>query len=146
MAPKRSEGVARIVSGVGFDETLAAIAASFKEHGIRVFARIDQAAAAADENLSMPPTVLIVAGSPAAGTPVMLANPDVGIDLPLKVLVREDRNGRVSVTLNRTSFLADRHHLRPDLVAALEGFERLVLATLRSTRSAGTDTSSGTAP
>jgi uncharacterized protein (DUF302 family) len=136
MAPKRSEGVATIVSGVGFDETLAAIAASFKEHGIRVFARIDQAAAAADENLSMPPTVLIVAGSPAAGTPVMLASPDVGIDLPLKVLVREDRKGRVSVTLNRTTFLADRHHLRPDLVAELEGFERLVLATLRSTRSA----------
>ena len=143
MAPKRSEGVVRVVSGVGFDETLAVISACLKEHKIRVFARIDQAAAAADEGLSMPPTVLIVAGSPAAGTPVMLARPDVGIDLPLKVLVREDRNGRVSVTLNRTTFLADRHHLPPDLATALEGFERLVLATIRSTRGAATGTSSG---
>jgi uncharacterized protein (DUF302 family) len=138
VASKRSEGVVRVVSGVGFDETIAAIAAGFKEHGIRVFAQIDQAAAAADANLSMPPNVLIVAGSPAAGTPVMVARPDVGIDLPLKVLVREDRKGQVSVTLNRTSFLADRHHLNPDLVAALEGFERLVLATIRSTRNART--------
>ena len=38
----------------------------------------------------MPPTKLLIFGSPKAGTPLMLAAPSIAIDLPLKILVWED--------------------------------------------------------
>ena len=43
----------------------------------------------------MPPTKLVIFGNPKAGTPLMLASPGIAIDLPLKILVAEDANGRV---------------------------------------------------
>jgi uncharacterized protein (DUF302 family) len=62
---------------------------AFADHGIKVFATIDQQAEAAAAGLTMPPTTLIIFGNPKAGTPLMLAQPRSGLDLPLKVLVSE---------------------------------------------------------
>jgi len=46
------------------------------------------------------PTKLLIFGNPKGGTPVMLAAPTVAIDLPLKILIGEDDQGKVWISYN----------------------------------------------
>ncbi|WP_414451406.1 DUF302 domain-containing protein [Burkholderia sp. 22PA0099] len=93
----RRDAVTTWPSGVGFDATLARLRDALAERGLRIFAEIDQAAAAADAGMTMPPTVLILFGNPTAGTPVMLREPRAAVELPLKLVVRQTADGRVEV-------------------------------------------------
>lgn len=113
-----------------FAGTVQRLLDAFAARGIKVFATIDQQAEARSVGLDMPPTTLIVFGNPKAGTPLMLANPAVGVDLPLKLLVSEARPGEVSVLFTPAAALIERHALPPELAANLEPAERLVAAVL----------------
>ena len=64
----------------------------------------------------MRPTKLVVFGSPKAGTPLMLAAPSVAIDLPLKLLVWEDGDGKTWISFNDPEYLRERHHIPPELL------------------------------
>ena len=119
-------GVLRFHSPYAFEQTVQRLHAVFAERGIKVFASIDQQAEAAAVGLSMPPTTLILFGNPKAGTPLMLANPVAGIDLPLKVLVTELEPGRVEVLINSAAYLIERHALPQALEANLLPAEGLI--------------------
>jgi uncharacterized protein (DUF302 family) len=81
------------------------------ERGIRVFARIDFSADAARAGLAMPAEQLLIFGNPRAGTPLMLAAPTVGLDLPLKALVFEDDAGECWIAYNDPLYIVRRHGL-----------------------------------
>jgi uncharacterized protein (DUF302 family) len=87
--------------------------------GMKVFARIDQAAEARAVGLSMPPAVVLLFGNPRAGTPLMIARPTVAIDLPLKALVWEDARGETWLSYNTPTFLVARHGLDEALASKL---------------------------
>jgi uncharacterized protein (DUF302 family) len=70
-------------------------------------------------------------GKPTVGAAVMLAAPLAALDIPLKVLVWEDRNGAVSVSYNSPGFLAERHHLEGALRAPFDAVESIVEALVR---------------
>jgi uncharacterized protein (DUF302 family) len=76
----------------------------------------------------MRPTRLLIFGSPRAGTPLMLAAPSVAIDLPLKILVWEDTEGKVWVSYNSPAYLQERHGFPPDLVQNIAAVEALAMA------------------
>ncbi|MEX3526823.1 MAG: DUF302 domain-containing protein [Burkholderia sp.] len=84
-------------SSHAFADTLARLRGALADKGLRIFAEIDQAAAAADSGLAMPATVLILFGNPKAGTPVMLRHPLASIELPLRLVVRQAEDGSVRV-------------------------------------------------
>jgi uncharacterized protein (DUF302 family) len=69
-------------------------------------------------------TVLVIFGSPAAGTPVMVAAPLAALDLPLKVLIWADGE-QTSVSYYEPGALAARHNLSPDLAQNLAGINAL---------------------
>jgi uncharacterized protein (DUF302 family) len=127
-----SNGLVSLPSPFAFEETVQRLLAALAEHGIKVFVVIDQRAEAVAVGLSMPPTTLILFGNPKAGTPVMLAHPASGIDLPLKALVVESEPGHVEVVMNTAAYLIERHALPPSLSANLEPAERLIAATLHA--------------
>jgi cytochrome b561/uncharacterized protein (DUF302 family) len=79
--------------------------------GMKIFARIDQAAAAKDAGLAMRPMVLLIFGNPQAGTPLMVQHPSLAMDLPLKALVWESADGKVWLSYNSPEFLQKRHGL-----------------------------------
>jgi|SRR6516162_1637261 len=85
-----------------------------------LFAVIDQQAAAATAGLELRATTLVIFGSPAAGTPVMVAAPLAALDLPLKVLIWDD-GGQATVSYDDPAAVAGRHHLSADLAARLAG-------------------------
>lgn len=114
----RSNGVTRLISPFPFQETVQRLLAALSEHGIKVFATWDQQAEAGAVGLAMPPVTLIVFGSPKAGTPLMLAQPESALDLPLKLLVIES-DGQVSVCFNTPDYIIQRHALPQQLRANL---------------------------
>ncbi|HEY6488398.1 MAG: DUF302 domain-containing protein [Terracidiphilus sp.] len=78
----------------------------------------------------MPPTKLLIFGSPKAGTPVMLAAPSIAIDLPLTILVAEDEEGKVWVHYNSVEYLKTRHNVPEDLLKNLAVLETLAAAAV----------------
>ena len=102
-------GLTRIASRYSLDDTMRTLQEVFSEKGLQVFAVIDHSGEAEKVGLEMPPTKVLIFGSPKAGTPLMLAAPSLAIDLPLKALVAEDAEGKVSVTYNDPEYLRARH-------------------------------------
>jgi uncharacterized protein (DUF302 family) len=98
--------------------------------GVRLFAVIDQAAAASQVGLSLRETTLVIFGSPAAGTPVMVASPLSALDLPLKVLVWDD-DGQTKVSYYAPAAIAASHNLDAGLagnLAAINGLTDALVA------------------
>ena len=85
--------------------------AEIRAQGMMVFARIDHAAGAAEVELTLAPTELIIFGNARGGTPLMQSAQTVGIDLPLKALVWEDACGTTWLSYNEPSWIAQRHGL-----------------------------------
>lgn len=125
-----NHGVITLKSKFSFAETVQQLLAIFNNKGIKVFATIDQRAEALTVGLSMPPATLIIFGNPKAGTPLMLANPQSAIDLPLKVLVSEFLPGEVVVTFNTAAYIIQRHALPVELTANFAPVERLIAAAV----------------
>jgi uncharacterized protein (DUF302 family) len=94
--------------------TVARLTSMLEAKGVTVFAVIDQAAQARKAGLDLRETVLVIFGNPAAGTPVMAAEPLAALDLPLKILVWDD-SGQAKVSYYPAATLAARHRLGSDL-------------------------------
>lgn len=125
-----SSSVVTLESPYTFSDTVRRLLAAFAAKRIKVFAVIDQQAEASAAGLAMPPTTLVIFGNPQAGTPLMLANPQVGVDLPLKVLVSEAVPGRVVVCFTSAATIVQRHGLPPEFVTNLAPAERVIEAAL----------------
>jgi uncharacterized protein (DUF302 family) len=118
-------GIASIPSHHTVDETVEKLESLLQAKGVTLFALVDHSGEAAKAGMKMPPTKLLIFGSPRAGTPLMLASPGIAIDLPLKILVSQDAEGKVWLSWNSPEYLASRHGLPADLEQALA-----VVATL----------------
>ena len=112
------------VSHLSVTETVAKFTGMIGAKGLKLFAVIDQAAEARQVGLSLRETVLVIFGSPAAGTPVMAASPLSALDLPLKVVVWSD-DGQTKVSYYAPAALTARHHLGPELAGNLAGINGL---------------------
>jgi len=119
------EGIIDIPSNHSVDQTVDRIKGILEAKGITLFALVDHSGEAEKVGMEMPPTKLLIFGSPKAGTPLMLAAPSIAIDLPLKILVWEDGQGKVWVSYNAPEYLKQRHGLPENLVANIA-----VVATL----------------
>jgi uncharacterized protein (DUF302 family) len=107
-------GIVTKISPRSVPDTVSRFTDMLGVKGVRLFAVIDQAAAAREAGLELRDTTLVIFGSPAAGTPVMDAVPLAALDLPLKVLVWDDA-GQTKVTYYGPAELAARYQLGADL-------------------------------
>jgi uncharacterized protein (DUF302 family) len=131
-ANESDKGIKVVAASSGVDATLDRLESLAKQRGLTVFARINFAKDAAAAGLSMPPTQLLIFGSPAAGTPLMVAAPGTALDLPLKVLAWQDPANRCWVSFNSPEYLQQRHGFPAALTANIAGLEKLVLAAIAS--------------
>ncbi|SRR5579871_972609 len=119
-------GLVVVASKYSVDETVKRLQAAFRDKGMQIFAVIDHSGEAEKVGLKMPPTKVVIFGSPKGGTPLMLAVPSLAIDLPLKALVAEGADGKVSVTYNDPDYLQTRHGVPVDLIKNLAGAGALI--------------------
>ena len=109
------------------DQTVEKLKAILDDKGVTLFALVDHSGEAEKVGMKMPPTKLLIFGSPKAGTPLMLAAPSVAIDLPLKILVWEDGEKSVWISYNSVAYLEERHGLPPELLKNIQVVETLAL-------------------
>ena len=115
-------GLISVKSSHDVATTVSRLESALMEKGITVFARIDHAQGAQRIGQVLNPTVLIIFGNPALGTPLIQRSRTIGIDLPLKALIWEDRAGDVWFTYNSPDYLVRRHGITEmdDLVQKME--------------------------
>lgn len=123
--PTGSRGIVDQPSTHTVDETVGKLKSILQSKGVTLFALVDHSGEAEKVGMKMRPTKLLIFGSPKAGTPLMLASPSVAIDLPLKILVWEDSQGKVWVSYNSPDYLRERHGLPADLLANIAVVETL---------------------
>src|SRR5260370_28081829 len=100
MATAADNGLIHLSSSYSVAETAKRLEESLLANGVTMFCRVDHSGEAEKVGLHMPPTQLLIFGSPRASTPLMLASPTVAVDLPLKALIWQDADGKVWLTCN----------------------------------------------
>ena len=126
--PSKANGIVATPSRHSVDETVAKLKTILQAKGVTLFALVDHSGEAEKVGLKMRPTKLLIFGNPKGGTPAMLAAPSIAIDLPLKILIWEDGQGRVWLSYNSAAYLQERHGLPQELLPNIAVVE--TLATL----------------
>lgn len=125
-AAHADNGMITKASAHSADATTQRLENAIKSRGFIVFARLDHAAAAKNAGLAMPYSTVVVFGNPKLGTPNFIQNPQLAIDLPLKALVWEDKDGKVWLSYNSSKYLYETIYARhrqpftPEMVKGLE--------------------------
>ena len=128
-----ADGLISLKSPHGPRATMDRLENLLTQKGMTIFARVDHAAGAAKIGQTLRPTEVLIFGNPQGGTPFMVCQQTVGIDLPLKALVWQDAQGQVWLGYNDPGYLAQRHGAAQcpvvaNLKKALAGFARKTVA------------------
>ncbi len=91
-------------------ETVAKFTAAVEGAGATVFAVVDHAKGAKSVGMEIPAETVVIFGNPKLGTPLIAANPRIGLDLPLKVLVW-DEGGKTMIAYTDPDVLKDRYNI-----------------------------------
>jgi uncharacterized protein (DUF302 family) len=113
-------------SGLAFLPTLDRLAGAIEDAGMAIFAKIDHATGAMDVGLSIPPSVVLIYGHARGGTPIMQVAPRAALDLPLRVLVREDDDGQTLIAFHPIVEMLRQYDV-PDAVSGRLGRAQQIL-------------------
>lgn len=125
MAPNTNIGILSKASNHSVDDTLEKPKRVLQNKGVTVFAVVDHCGEAEKAGLKMLPPKLVIFGNPKAGTPLMQSAPTTAIDLPLKILIWEDAQGKVWVSYNSPADLQERHEFPKELLQNVAVVETL---------------------
>ena len=107
--PPGDDGIVRVRSAYPMDETIARIRADIAAKGIPFFQAVDQAQLAAKAGIQLRPSTLLEFGNPPLGAQFLTANPNAGLDWPVRLLVSQDESGAVWATWTDFAWIARRH-------------------------------------
>ena len=127
--PPPVAGIITKLSPRSVGSTVSRLSDLISAKAMTIFAVIDHSGEAKDHGLELRDTMVVIFGSPVAGTPIMQLSPLAALDLPLKVLVWDD-DGQTKVSYASTRTLADRYGLDDDLAARLAGIDGLTDALI----------------
>jgi len=105
-------GVVRVKSAYVVDETVARLKQDVAAKGIKFFSEIDQSKLASEAGIKLRPSTLLVFGNPPLGTQFITANPEAGLDWPVRLLVFEDESGAVWTAYTDFAWIARRHGIK----------------------------------
>jgi uncharacterized protein (DUF302 family) len=105
------DGVIRVKSGYGVEETVKILQRDIAAKGIKFFSEIDQAKLAAEAGLELRPSILLTFGNPPLGVQFLTANPYAGLDWPVRMLVLQDAAGQVWIAYTDFAYIGRRHHI-----------------------------------
>ena len=92
------------------------LSTSFKEaiekRKLKIMASINHSKNAQKVGATLRPTTLLIFGNPKVGSKLMDASPTVAIDLPMKLLIWSNDEGKSQVAYNKPTYLENRHQLK----------------------------------
>lgn len=104
-----ADGVVRVKSAYGFEETIKRLKSDIGTKGIQFFSEIDQTKLAAGAGIKLNRSTLLVFGNPPLGTQFITSNPNAGLDWPVRLLVTQDNAGAVWTVYTDFAWIAARH-------------------------------------
>jgi uncharacterized protein (DUF302 family) len=128
MTSNSDAGIVSMPGKHSVNQTVSMLEETLRAKGVKLFAVIDHSGEAERVGLQMRPTKLLIFGNPKGGTPLMIASPTIAIDLPLKILVWEDGDGRVLISYNSPAYLQARHALPEELLRNIDVVAALTAA------------------
>jgi len=130
MSNDTASGVVELAASQPFVHVIERLVQAIETAGMTIFARIDHAANAREVGLDMPPATVLIYGAPKGGTPIMLATPIVALDLPLRVLVRQDDHGRTLIAFHPIAAVLRNAGVPKDVAAQLEPAQQILLRAI----------------
>jgi uncharacterized protein (DUF302 family) len=129
-----ADGVVKVRSAYGMDETIARIKDDIAKKGIMFFSAVDQAQLAANAGIKLPPSTLLTFGNPALGSQFITSNPQAGLDWPVRLLVQQDANGNVWAIYTDFGWIAKRHGItdRDPQFTMASGVVASITSTIRA--------------
>jgi uncharacterized protein (DUF302 family) len=106
------DGIVKLKSAYAIDETIARLKQDIAAKGITFFSEIDQSKLASEAGIELRPSTLLVFGNPPLGTQFITANPNAGLDWPVRLLVFEDTKGTVWTAYTDFAWIARRHGIK----------------------------------
>lgn len=106
-----ADGVVRIRSSHGFDETVDRLKAATAAKGVRFFDALDQQALGKEANLTIGKSVIVRFGNPPLGVQFLQANRYAGLDWPVRMLVVEEADGSVWLAWTDFQYMAKRYRI-----------------------------------
>jgi uncharacterized protein (DUF302 family) len=116
MDQKESNGIVTVPAHGSVGEVVQKLQKMLEEKGITLFALIDHDGEAEKVGMHMLPAKVLIFGNPKGGTPLMIASPSIALDLPLKILVSEDAEGKTWISYNDPAYLQARHDIPSELM------------------------------
>ena len=117
-------------SPLAFEETVAALQKTLNSKGITIFATIEHHKAAEVVGESMQPATVLIVGNPKVGTALMQENPLLTIELPLKILIYEERK-TVNIRYEKIAAIAEKYHIKQTFSTA-EKIDAAMLQLIKS--------------
>ena len=111
-ASPAGNGVVKVKSLYGFDETITRLKADIATKNIMFFTAIDQTRLAAGAGIALRPSTLLIFGNPPLGIQFLTSNPEAGLDWPVRLLVSQDAQGQVWTVYSDFGWIARRHHIK----------------------------------
>jgi len=124
-----SVGFITRLSKLTVEETIDKLEQILKQKNVTIYLRIDQQAEAAKAGFQLNAIEFLLFGNPQKGGQVMAENPVAAIDLPLKVLAREDAAHQTWVTYNEAAFIQQRFSLSEEAIRLI-GIDQMITALL----------------
>jgi uncharacterized protein (DUF302 family) len=106
-----ADGVVRLQSEHGFDDTVARLQSAVAAKGVKFFDAIDQSKLGAEAGLKLGRSTLVLFGNPPLGVQFLQSNPYAGLDWPVRMLVTEDANGVVWLAWTDFDYIASRYRI-----------------------------------
>jgi uncharacterized protein (DUF302 family) len=130
MSGNDAAGYVEHKSSLRFQPTVERLVAAIEKAGMNLFATIDHAGGAQAVGMSMPPTVVLIYGQARGGTPVMRADPAAALDLPLRVLIREDANGDTLIAFHPIQRTLASYKIPSELAGGLAKAQQLLIDSI----------------
>ncbi|WP_411991924.1 DUF302 domain-containing protein [Agarivorans sp. DSG3-1] len=111
-ATANSEGVINVASQHTVSQTAERMLQILEKKGMTVFNHIKHSEGAAKVDIELRDTELVIFGNPKVGSPLMLCQQLMALDLPQKALVWQDEVGKVWISYNDPQYLAKRHNMQ----------------------------------
>ncbi len=93
----------------GVHEAAKELQSVLKEKNFTIFAKINHAANAKAVGMELPQSMMFVFGKAKMGTKLMQQDPTVALDLPLRIIIFEDKEGKTKIAYRDGSWLARAH-------------------------------------
>lgn len=126
MSIAKTEHLVEITSPFSFIATRDRVVQVIESAGLTIFAQIDHAQGAREVGMAMPPTLVLIYGNAKGGTALMQAEPQVALDLPLRVLLRETEEGQVVLAFHPSALMLRQAGVPEALATRLEPAQQLL--------------------